>query len=169
MQVLRTECSVVVKPNDDAMHLVRFVGQGGESVDVTLAAGSEAIDDAEMVQKAAAIMVQVAVSLASNAGQENEPRDVDEPLSRLQRFRFAYSGKGKDFHEIPNVELPSVEAAQAEAIRSARDLYRDVINAGQTPSGWAVRVYDENGNQLFEVSFEDVNATEQHREWPSEP
>lgn len=70
MQLLRTECSIAIDSGADAMHLVTFLGEGGESIQVRLAAvpSEPAASDNETIARAAATMVQVAAFLAQDAG-----------------------------------------------------------------------------------------------------
>jgi hypothetical protein len=80
MELLRTDCSIVIDPNTDALHLIKFVGEGGESIEVRLAAaGTDVVDtDTQLVAKAAATMVQVAAFLVN---EETSPGAAD-PTSR---------------------------------------------------------------------------------------
>jgi hypothetical protein len=58
MHLLRTECSKA----PDNMNIVRFLGQGGESIEVKLAGPADGapINDEHIIAKAAATMVQIA-------------------------------------------------------------------------------------------------------------
>ena len=73
-------------------------------------------------------------------------------------FSFTYpDGRGGEL-ALAESEFPTPAAARAEALRSAKDLYDEAVEAGQQPSGWVVRVRDKDGKQICEISFDDVKG-----------
>ena len=58
MHLIRTECS----KEADNMNVVRFLGQGGESIEVKLAAPADGapVSEEQIIARAAATMVQIA-------------------------------------------------------------------------------------------------------------
>lgn len=81
------------------------------------------------------------------------PRGLQMPI-----FSFAYpDGKGGECAKLES-EFSTPEVARAEALRSAKDLYDETIDAGRQPEGWAVRVRDKDGKQICEISFYDVKG-----------
>ena len=64
MHLLRTECS----KEAENTHVVRFLGQGGESIEVKLAGPADGapIDEERIIAKAAATMVQIAAFLVED-------------------------------------------------------------------------------------------------------
>ncbi|MBB6011854.1 hypothetical protein HNR59_001199 [Aquamicrobium lusatiense] len=76
----------------------------------------------------------------------------------MPTFSFMYLDCDDVEQEIKGIEFPTPEAARAEALRSAKDLYDEAVEAGQQPSGWAVRVRDKDGKQICEISFDDVKG-----------
>lgn len=57
---------------------------------------------------------------------------------------------------MPGIDLPDLDAAYDEAKRSTRDLLVDATMKGEGRTGWACRVYDQNGQRILSVDFEDV-------------
>lgn len=149
MQLLRTECSMDV----GNMLAVRFLGQGGESIEVKLARSfdEEPVTEDVLVAKAAAMMVQVAAFLAPVKAAETS-NSISEETAENGAYRFVYREDG-DVSHIPDAKFPNVEAARSEAIRSASDLLEQAYRAGKVPEGWAVRVYDDDNNLVVEIDY----------------
>ena len=59
---------------------------------------------------------------------------------------------------MPDIDLPDLDAAYEEAKRSARDLLVEATMKGEERTGWACRVYDQGGQLILSVDFEDVVA-----------
>lgn len=160
MQVLQIECSRCVDNNAQTMYLVKFIGEGEETIEVKLAASAgAAIDDAKLVARAKAIMVQVASFTDDVLTGERDYRS-DASLSSLDsgsRFRFVYRDDN-GITEIPEVNLPSIEAARADALRSATELLAEARLKRQEMEGWAVRVYDADGQLVVNVDFDDAKT-----------
>lgn len=57
---------------------------------------------------------------------------------------------------MPDIDLPDLDAAYDEATRSTRDLLMEATLKGEERTGWACRVYDQNGQRILSVDFEDV-------------
>lgn len=66
MDLLRTECSMITNSHAETMHLVRFVGEGGELIEIRFGGRprQRAVRDDDVVAKAAATMMEVASFLA---------------------------------------------------------------------------------------------------------
>ncbi|MGS1095138.1 DUF6894 family protein [Aquamicrobium terrae] len=71
-------------------------------------------------------------------------------------FSFVYPDDKGGEREILDIEFSSPEAARAEALRSAKDLYDESVERGGQPSGWAVRLRYKDGKQICEILFDDV-------------
>jgi len=70
----------------------------------------------------------------------------------VPKYRFEFR---EDFAEevLENIELEDDEAANKEAVRTAREILADGMMEGLDRTGWAVRVYDEGGNVITTVLF----------------
>lgn len=70
----------------------------------------------------------------------------------MPKYRFEFR---EDFAEevLENIELEDDEAANKEAVRTAREILADGMMEGLDRTGWAVRVYDEEGNVITTVLF----------------
>lgn len=129
---------------------MRLLGQGGESVSVTLTAREEETDD-EFIARAKAMLVQ--------AGTFTEEMPTDRPDHlRPERYALEYLDKG-EVRIMPGVELPSLEALQEEVMRSARDLWTDALSRQEAPTGWAVRARDASGEIVASVDFEEIQQS----------
>jgi hypothetical protein len=57
---------------------------------------------------------------------------------------------------MPEIDLPDLDAAYDEAKRSARDLLMEATLKGEERTGWACCVYDQDGQRILSVDFEDI-------------
>ncbi|MFI0847336.1 DUF6894 family protein [Mesorhizobium sp. IMUNJ 23232] len=125
-------------------------GEGGESIKVTLTSRPPETSE-ECTARAKAILIQAAtVHQAPNMGFTEHPQP--------QWFALEYLDKG-EVRVMPGVEFPSVEAVQGEVMRSAKDLWTDALSREETPTGWAVRARDSNGNVVASVAFEELQQS----------
>lgn len=159
MQIMQTECSLCVDHNALTMHLVKFLGEGNETIEVKLATTpGEVIDDAALVARAKAVLVQVA-TFPDHSGNDDDLHDASpEPFPSStsgERFRFVYRD-GHETSEIPDVVLPDMNAARADAIRSATELLAEARLRMQEVKGWAVRVYNSENQMIINIDFDDV-------------
>lgn len=141
MPIFQAECYVVVTPDSDARHITRFKDENETIIEVSVIASDVTLENHEVISRAASLMNRAASPY------------VSRPI-----FSFAYpDGKGGELALVQS-EFPTPEAARAEALRSAKDLYVEAVEAGQQPSGWAVKVRDNDGKQICEISFDDVKG-----------
>jgi len=147
MQVLET---VVEK---GAFPTVRFLGEGGESISVSLPFET-AMDDEQLVAHAKVMLLHAAQF--DEAGQgELADGSLTEPAENPVSYTLEYQDKG-EVRNMTGLSFPTVEALTAECIRSATDLWQDALSRGDAPLGWAVRARDPNGEIVASVDYEDV-------------
>lgn len=81
----------------------------------------------------------------------------------MPKYRFEFR---EDFAEevVENVELDDDEAANREAVRTAREILADGMMEGLDRTGWAVRVYDEKGDVVTTVLFSQLVEKRGHLE-----
>lgn len=81
----------------------------------------------------------------------------------MPKYRFEFR---EDFAEevVENVELDDDEAANREAVRTAREILADGMMEGLDRTGWAVRVFDEQGGVVTTVLFSQLVEKRGHLE-----
>jgi hypothetical protein len=158
MQVVET---LVIRANGELT--VEFTGEGGDVINVHFANAGEPAGDAEAIEKARAVMVQVATFEESAGADEVDAASPDEidPVYDIGRRDvpgaevtcvLEYMEAGQ-INRTEQVTLPSMEATAAEVERSAIH----VVESFGTPDdlqGWAVRAVDADGNVLALITFE---------------
>lgn len=153
MQLLQT----VVQNADLGKLKVSFLCEGGETVEVTMAASPSGSTQAEAVAKAQAMMVQLAaVGERTLEGEAQESyTDRDRPTSLQDRhYRLEYR-EGEHVHHTPDVSFSTAEAARAEVERSAIDL----VNKSARPldaTRWVVRAIDGDGNVVASITYDEA-------------
>lgn len=70
-------------------------------------------------------------------------------------YRFEFRDE-TGTHAMPDIDLPDLDAAYDEAKRSTRDLLMEATIKGVERTGWACRVYGQDGERIVSVDFEDV-------------
>jgi hypothetical protein len=70
-------------------------------------------------------------------------------------YRFEFRDE-TGTHAMPDVDLPDLNAVHEEAERSTRDMLKDAAIKGVERSGWACRVYGQDGELILSMDFEDV-------------
>ncbi|WP_095205294.1 DUF6894 family protein [Mesorhizobium carmichaelinearum] len=134
---------------------VRFVGEGGEAISVSLAYDS-ARDDVQLIAKAKVLLLHAAAfdddSGATDASARTRPES-----GRPASYTLEYRDKGQ-VRELAGLSFPTLQAVLDECRRSAADLWQDALSRGDAPVGWAVRAKDASGTIVATVDFEDVRA-----------
>ncbi|TPI38192.1 hypothetical protein FJW07_17255 [Mesorhizobium sp. B3-1-9] len=137
---------------------VEFLGEGGETIAVTMIVSDPLLGDAALIDRAREMMLQCAAF--SYPAERDEPDGkVDAGRPGVERqsdmgqgpYTFEYRDGGS-VRRVEGVELPDLEAARHEAVRSAIDLLDDAAEPRQ--DGWAVRVCGDGGDVLLSVDFE---------------
>ena len=134
---------------DALRNIVEFLGEGGEAVSVTIAAGYEGKPDDELVATAKEMMVQLLAFDLTNVGT---PQAAEQAS---QVYTFEYQDKGV-VRAMPGISLPSLRAVQEEVNRSAEDLWKDALDRAEAPVGWAVRARDASGEIVAICNYEDI-------------
>jgi pyruvate formate-lyase activating enzyme-like uncharacterized protein len=70
----------------------------------------------------------------------------------MPRFYF-HVKDGADIRDEVGTELPSIDAARNQAIASSSEMIRDLGRKFRLAAVWQMTVTDENGQELFELSF----------------
>lgn len=127
---------------------VRFEGDHGESVTVTLADRQRRTDD-QLMLEARDVLLQAARYV---------PDDVPFAPGRnraLQCYILEYRD-GDEVLAIPPVDLPDLDAVRAEIRQSAMDLWKDALSNAKSPTGWAVRAKDASGAIVASIDFDEL-------------
>jgi hypothetical protein len=130
-------------------NVVEFIGEGGEAVSVTIAAGCEGKPDDELVATAKQMMIQLVAFDLNNVGTSQAAEQAS------QVYTFEYLDKGM-IRAMPGISLPSLRAVQDEVNRSAEDLWKDALDKAEAPVGWAVRARDASGEIVAICTYEDI-------------
>ncbi|TRC98311.1 hypothetical protein FJV76_13395 [Mesorhizobium sp. WSM4303] len=102
--------------------LVRVVFEGGESVAVEMARGEDADGALGAIDRAKALLVQTAAFEMRVNGDDMSSAESDDVHSGESRvYTFEYRD-GEQARQVNPAEMPSFEAARAEAIRCAIDI-----------------------------------------------
>ena len=140
-------------------HLVEFQGEGGEQVQVTLAAGYSKRTDEQLVDAAKVMLVQVATfGVGADSPQDNpDPvvQNLNEPAVDADSYTLEYQ-EGGIVRQMPNIKLPHLGAVQEEVRRSAEDLWRDAADDNRSPNGWAVRARDAQGTIVASIDYSEL-------------
>ena len=157
MQILDT----VVERGDPIA--VRFVGEGGESIAVTLRTTAVWSDD-EAIARAKVMLLHAArfqEGLAADAAPlPAAPGDPSYTLEYLENGQV---------RQLPAATFPSLAAVTEECARSAEDLWRDALSKSEAPTGWAVRARDQAGELVATVTYEDARDAVARAEGGSAP
>ncbi|WP_192180676.1 DUF6894 family protein [Mesorhizobium amorphae] len=134
-------------------HVVKFLGEGGEAVSVTMATGDQVREDAEIIEKAKQMLVQIVAFDQPDVGTA-APEESEAGV-----YTFEYQDHGV-VRIMPGISLPSRQAVQDEVKRSAEDLWKDALDKLEAPVGWAVRARDSHGEVVATCSYEDIQLRE---------
>jgi hypothetical protein len=141
---------------------VVFQGEGGESVSVEMARG-ELVDEAlgvGAIDRAKAILVQTA-TFEGSGRTDTRPADPGEPMGMVSKvYTFEYR-EGDEGRLLPPCEMPSTEAARAEAVRCAIDMLVDLQPGNDDLTGWLVRVRDDSGAEVCTIDVAEAEAARQ--------
>lgn len=80
----------------------------------------------------------------------------------MSRFFFHIIDAGGIIPDEEGTECPNLLAAQAEAKSSARDLARQAIRRGASPSSICVEIHDQRGKVVSALTVQEVMAHPQH-------
>jgi hypothetical protein len=127
-------------------HVVEFLGEGGEAVTVTIIPGDDGREDADLIETAKQMMVQVVAFDRPALGIGEESTDL---------YTFEYQDKGV-IRIMPGITLPHLQAVEEEVRRSAKDLWRDALDNSVAPVGWAVRARNASGDVVATCSYEEI-------------
>jgi len=165
MQIIQTEVAPSTSLSGHPILRVRFCGEGGECVTVDMAAGEA--DDAVAIERAKAILVQTATfESATNEYEARSNGNFDEVAVTSASdgngsvYIFEYRD-GEGSRQVPPCNMPSPEAARAEAVRCAIDLLVDLQPGQDALTGWLVRVRGENGDLLHTIDVQEAEAARQ--------
>ncbi|TPM96619.1 hypothetical protein [Mesorhizobium sp. B2-1-3A] len=142
---------------------VVFQGEGGESVSVEMARG-ELVDEASgvgAIDRAKAILVQTATFEGSGDRTDTRPTDsgvTDGMVSKIYTFEYR---EGDEARLLPPCDMPSAEAARAEAVRCAIDMLIDLQPGNDDLTGWLVRVRDDSGAEVCTIDVAEAEAARQ--------
>jgi hypothetical protein len=159
MQLLGTEIRA-----EGRTVMVEFVGEGGEKIAVSMASpGPDALQArSALIDRAKQMMVQAtAFDGATNEYDQQSNGNFDETVATGRSdgvgpgyYLFEYRDAG-GVRRLPAVELPSLQAAREEALRSAIDLL-DEPGTSVGDDDWAVRVRDQGGELLLSIGFDEA-------------
>jgi len=136
---------------------VRFVGEGGEAISVSLAYDG-ALDDVQLIAKAKVLLLHAAAFDEDSGAADASMRSQLES-GRAASYTLEYQDKGQ-VRELAGLSFPTLQAVLDECRRSAADLWQDALSRGETPVGWAVRAKDASGAVVATVDYEDVRASD---------
>lgn len=123
MQIVGINIGPAVNPAGQPLVRVVFEGEGGESISVQMARGDDADGALGAIDRAKALLVQTAtfeMPVDKNNGP-NKPPESDNVRARESNiYTFEYRD-GEQARQVRPAEMPSFEAARAEAIRCAID------------------------------------------------
>ncbi len=71
----------------------------------------------------------------------------------MPTFFFHIRGGGIEAEDFIGMDLPSLEAARDEAVRSARDIMMDEIQAGRLSLKRRIDVEDQDHRPVFSLPF----------------
>jgi hypothetical protein len=71
----------------------------------------------------------------------------------MPTFFFHIRGGGIEAEDFIGMDLPSLEAARDEAVRSARDIMMDEIQAGRLSLKRRIDVEDQDQRPVFSLPF----------------
>lgn len=131
---------------------VEFSRTGGTSVLVTL----ESVGAADPIAMARIVMTE-----ASECSASPDEDAFSATMSEVQHstgFTLEYRDGGA-VRRLEGIDLPSLDAARAEALRSASDLVRDDVDQDQ--NDWAVRIRDATGEIIASVSWRQAKDAQQ--------
>lgn len=142
---------------------VRFVGEGGEAVSVSLAFEAS-LDDAQLIAKAKVFLLHAANFEGAEAGPS-----ADRPETvRDSSYTLEYRDNGQ-VRDLAGLTFPTLDAVLEECRRSADDLWQDALSRSEAPVGWAVRARDATGEIVASVDYEDVRKMHEEDTADSQP
>ena len=168
MQVVRTKVASAITPTANPLFACCFCGEGGEYVAVDMASVEGFPHERQAaVGWAKAILVQTAgFDVAPNAYDAQSNGNFDELAvtsahdQRGDVYVFVYRD-GEASRKSLRLPMPSLDAANAEAVRGAVDLLMDLQAGTDELSGWLVRVWDQNGKVVSTVDVQEAEAARQ--------
>lgn len=170
MQIVRTDVSPTTSPAGEPVMRVLFCGEGGDCVTVDMASVEAGSDDAALVDRARAILVQTATfGLAANDYDAQSNGNFDEVAVTAASdgdegvYIFEYRD-GEGSRQVPPSRMASFEAAREEAIRCAIDLLVDLEPGTDPLTSWLIRVRDETGELLCAIDVQEAEAARQSRQ-----
>jgi hypothetical protein len=128
-----------------------------------MARGEDAAGALGAIDRAKALLVQTATFEmpvdVNDVSDGSAQRDhVHSRESSIYTFEYR---DGDQARQVPPAEMPSFEAARAEAIRCAIDMLVDLQPGADDLTGWLVRVRDQAGNELCEIDVAEAEAARQ--------
>lgn len=84
----------------------------------------------------------------------------DVPTGQRNIYTFEYRDEDQA-RQVPPAEMPSFDAARAEAIRCAIDMLVDLQPGDDNLTGWLVRMRDPAGNELCTIDVAEAEAARQ--------
>ncbi|WP_147377757.1 DUF6894 family protein [Mesorhizobium waimense] len=166
MQIIRTEIGEAIGHSGQQIVRVIFCGEDGERVSVDMAK-REPFAERDAIGRAIAILVQTAnFDVAANSYDAHSNGNFDEVAVTAANdesgglYIFEYRD-GDGCQQVPPSKMPSFHAAREEAIRCAIDVLVDLQSGTDDPSGWLVRVRDENGELRCSIDVSEAEAARQ--------
>lgn len=124
----------------------------------------EEYSDASILDYAKAMLVQTATfDAAANEYEALNNGNFDEVAvtavtdENAGMYIFEYRD-GDGSRQVPPSQMPSLEAAQSEALRGAIDLLSEQQPDAAKPTGWLVRVRDLSGRLIYTVYRQDAES-----------
>ncbi|PBB24018.1 MULTISPECIES: hypothetical protein [unclassified Mesorhizobium] len=133
---------------------VRFLGEGGEAISVSLAYDN-ALDDVQLIAKAKVLLLHAATFDETSPADDARMRSQPES-GRDASYTLEYQDKGH-VQELAGLSFPTLQAVLAECRRSAADRWQDARSRGEAPVGWAK---DASGAVVATVDYEDFRTSD---------
>lgn len=125
-----------------------------------MARGEDADSALGAIDRAKALLVQTATFEMPVTGTTCRMvlRNATMSIRGRARSNIAMGDKAC---QVPPAEMPSFEAARAEAIRCAIDMLVDLQPGADDLTGWLVRVRDQGGHELCAIDVAEAQAARQ--------
>ena len=166
MQIVGINIGPATAPSGLPLVRVVFEGEGGESVAVEMARGEDADSALGAIDRAKALLVQTAtfeMPVDGNGVSDGSAERDDVHSGESNIYTYEYRD-GDQARQVPPAEMPSFEAARAEAIRCAIDMLVDLQPGADDLTGWLVRVRDQAGNELCAIDVAEAEAARQAKD-----
>lgn len=123
--------------------------------------GEDADGALSAIERAKALLVQTAtfeMPVDGNDVSDGSKERVHTAESNFYTFEYR---DGDQVRQVAPAEMPSFEAARAEAIRCAIEMVVDLQPGADDLTGWLIRVRDHAGNELCSIDVAEAEAARQ--------